>query len=144
MDFDYIKILVTVILAVLGWLTAHRFALGRTLAAKRRDVILEHLIKSYRVLTTEIAHRELDVERSHQLENLLSDIQLFGSRKQVQLAQRLADEVAAGRSFELDQLINDLRDNLRSELQLDHIAENVKWLRFTPDQPGNSRRSGIA
>ena len=129
MDFDYVKILVTTVLAVLGWLTAHYFTAQRTLAAKRRDVTLEHLINAYRILTNEISHRNLDADRNEKLENLLSDIQLFGSTEQVNLARALADEVAAGQSFELDRVINNLRDDLRNQLQLAPVSGNVKWLR---------------
>ena len=136
---DYLKIFVTVALAVIGWLTAHIFTERRTLAAKRRDISLEHLIDAYRILTNEISHRTLDLERNRKLENLLSDIQLFGSKEQVDLARALAKEVAAGQSFELDPLINNLRDDLQNQLRLDPVVGNVKWLRFGPSEDDSQR-----
>lgn len=134
MDLDYAKILVTVVLAVLGWLTAHYFTERRTLSAKRRDVSLEHLINAYRILANDISHRTLELDGNRKLEDLLSDIQLFGSKEQVDLARALASEVAAGKSFELDPLINSLRDDLRKQLRLEPVNGNVKWLRFEPDR----------
>jgi len=66
------------------------------------------LINAYRVLTNEISHRTETPERSEKLENILSDIQLFGSTYQVELTKSLADQVASGGEFELDPLINNL------------------------------------
>ena len=141
MDFDYVKILVTTVLAVLGWITAHYFAAQRTLAAKRRDITLEHLINAYRVLTNDISQRKLDDDRQKKFEDLLSDIQLFGSTEQVNLARQLADKAASENHFELDPLINNLRDDLRAQLQLDAVSGNVQWLRYKADSHETSTNS---
>lgn len=130
MDLDYIKILVAVTLAVLGWIVGHWFSSKRTRNQKRRDISIEHLISSYRVLTNEVSHRKETSERAEKLENILSDIQLFGSTQQVTFARKLADEVASGGEFQLDPLINSLRNDLRKELMLSPVSGNVKWLRF--------------
>lgn len=134
MELDYLKILVTVILAVLGWIIGHYFNSKRTRDQKRREISVEHLINAYRILTNEISHRKETPERSEKLENILSDIQLFGSSYQVQLAKDLAVEVASGGEFQLDPLINSLRDDLRDELRLSKIEGNVKWLRFNDEK----------
>ncbi|MEZ4809748.1 MAG: hypothetical protein R2819_05255 [Allomuricauda sp.] len=133
MDLDFIKISVTIILAVLGWLIGHYFTSKRNIVQKRRDISIEYLIMAYRVLTTEISHRKETKERFLKLENILSDIQLFGSEHQILLAQQLADVVASGGTFDLDPLINSLRDSLRTELNLSKVKGNVKWLRFNGD-----------
>lgn len=130
MDIDYLKIVTTIILAVIGWVIGHYFTDRRAISSKRREIVSEHLINAYRILTNEIAHREQIPERVKSLENILSDIQLFGSLEQVNLAKALADEVAAKKVFELDPLINSLRNDLRTELNLNAVAGNVKWLRF--------------
>jgi hypothetical protein len=130
MAFDYLKIVITIALAVVGWLIAHNFTSRRDVACKRRDISLVHLINAYRILTNDISHRIQTDERTKLLENLLSDIQLFGSVDQVDMARLLASEVATSDEFELDPLINSLRDDLRTQLQLPPIEGNVKWLRF--------------
>ncbi len=130
MDIGYFKICVTTVLAVIGWLIAHHFTAQRTLAVKRRDVTLEHLISAYRILTNEISQRTLDADRSKKLECLLSDIQLFGSKDQVNSAREMIDQVVAKKSFDLDPIINSLRDDLRKQLQLEEVSGNVKWLRY--------------
>lgn len=129
-ELDYYKIIVTISLAVLGWLVAHYFTAKRDVANKRRELRLQYLIDAYQVLTNDVSHRKLTYERNIKLENLLSDIQLYGSEIQVNLAKQLAIDVAAGIGFELDPLIKCLRDDLRKELNLKKIDGNVKWLRF--------------
>ncbi len=130
LELDYYKIIVTISLAVLGWLVAHYFTAKRDVSNKRRELRLQYLIGAYQVLTNEISHRDPNPERSFKLENLLSDIQLYGSENQVDLAKQLATDVAAGIGFELEPLIKSLRDDLRKELHLSKISGNVKWLRF--------------
>lgn len=130
MDIGYLKIIVTIGLGVMGWLTAHYFTSKRDKTNKRREISIDHLVSAYRTLTNEVSHRKPNPDRRQALENILSDIQLFGSSEQVELARKLADEVAAGASFELDPLINSLRDELRNQLELKPINGNVKWLRF--------------
>jgi len=130
MDLDYIKIIVTILLAVVGWLIGHHFTSRRDIANKRRELVIAHLIETYRIITNEVSHREESDERNLKLENLLSDIQLFGSQEQVAIAKKLADDVAAGGVFELSDLIVSLRKDLRSQLNLPPISGNVKWLRF--------------
>jgi hypothetical protein len=129
-DFGYTKIIATVVVAVLGWLVAHYFTAKRDVASKRRELRLKYLIDAYQVLTNEISHRQPNNERTQLLENLLSDIQLYGSLQQVELAKTLADDASTGGDFELDPLINCLRDDLRDELNLCKIPDNVKWLRL--------------
>ena len=130
MDTDYLKIIVTITLAVIGWIFAHYFSNKRAIASKRRGIVTEHLIKAYRILTSEISQREHTPERKKNLENILSDIQLFGSLEQVKLAKTLANEIVSTSEYELDPLINSLRSDLRTELNLEYVKGNVVWLRL--------------
>ena len=130
LDISLIKIIATISIAVLGWIIGHYFTNRRNRIQKRRDLTIEHLIKAYRILTTEIAHRQETKEGAKKLENILSDIQLFGSLVQVELAKNLIEVVVSGNEFELDPLINSLRNDLRKQLGLKKVEGNVKWLRF--------------
>ncbi|MDR2549702.1 MAG: hypothetical protein LBD10_05840 [Desulfobulbus sp.] len=127
---DYIKIFVTVALAVTGWIVVHYFTSRREVNNKRREISIKHLVDAYRVLTHDISHRKLSENRMIELENLISDIQLFGSVEQISLVKNLADDVASGGPFELDPLINSLRSDLRSQLKLMKVEDNVRWLRL--------------
>lgn len=127
---DYLKIIVTIVLAVVGWRVGYSLTIKKDIIQKRRDISIEHLINAYRILTTEVAHREMTNENKMKLENILSDIQLFGSDEQIQFAKKLTEIVAAGDAFLLDPLINSLRNDLREMIGLKRITENVNYLRF--------------
>ena len=117
-------------MAVIGWLIGHHFTAKRDIANKRGKLVISHLIDTYRILANDISHRQQAEATNPKLENMLSDIQLFGNTKQIELVKQLADEVARGGVFELSPIIVALRDNVRNELNLSLVKGNVKWLRF--------------
>ncbi len=121
---------VTVIIAVIGWIVAHYFSSKRDKKLKRREVITAHLINAYRILANDITHRPKTPESELKLETIIAELQLFGSEKQIQLTKKLADDITKGGTFYVDDLLNDLRSDLRKELELSPIDGNVKWLRF--------------
>ena len=127
---DVIKFSITAFIAVIGWLVGHFLSDKRDKSNKKRELTTKHLINAYSVLTNDISHRKPSEERNKKLECIITEIQLFGSIEQVELARMLADEVAAGHEFELDPLINSLRTELRIQLELQPINGNVRWLRF--------------
>lgn len=129
---------ITIVIGIAGWYVVHYLTSRRDRVQRRRQLSTEHLINAYRVLTNEISHRSESKERSTKLENILSDIQLFGSFEQVELARALADKVAAGGEFQLDPLINSLRNDLRRQLRLQPVQGNVRWLRFKEEPSGLS------
>ena len=64
----------------------------------------------------------------------IADIQLFGSLKQIKLARDFSEKAASGdRTIvkELDYIIHDLRDSLRSELKLPETEETIAFLNMT-------------
>lgn len=130
MEMFDLKIIVSIFIALLGWIVGHKFNSWRDLKSKRREISIQHLITAYRVLVCEISHRKATPDNRIKLENILSDIQLFGNNEQINFAKDLSEEVAAGSSFELDPLINSLREDLREQLRLKPVKGNVKWLRF--------------
>ena len=133
MDKDLIEILkfaVPALIAVAGWFIGHYFSDKRDRSNKKRELTVKHLINAYSVLTNEVAHRNFTIERKQKLECIISEMQLFGSKEQALLAKKLANDVAAGDEYELDPLINNLRTDLRSQLELESIQGNVTWLRF--------------
>lgn len=127
---DTIKFTATALIAVLSWLVGHYFTSKRDRSSKKRELVIQHLVNAYSILTNEVSHRNQSNERSNKLEQIITEIQLFGSPEQVALAKTLANDVAAGLEFELDPLINSLRTDLRQQLELKPISGNVTWLRF--------------
>ncbi len=127
---DILNILITTILAVLGWILGHYFNTKRDQSLKRREIIISHLINSYRVLTNDIVQRNESAERNKIIENILSDLQLFGTIQQIDLSKKLVDDIVNGGEFLLDPLTTNLRNDLRKQLGLKEVEGNIKWLRF--------------
>jgi hypothetical protein len=132
MLLEYIKIVATVFVAALGWIVAHYFTSQKSRNDKKRDLSIEYLSNAYRFLTTEIVQRDISDESWAKLEKVITDVQLFGSPEQVELIKNLVECIVQGGEFELDELINSLRKDLRKELGLEAVSGNVKWFRYTP------------
>lgn len=125
-----ITTIITVTIAVLGWIVAHYFNSKRDRSLKRRELITSHLINSYKILTIDITQRKPSLEAALKLESVVAELQLFGSDKQIELAKKLTDDIMSNDEFYMDDLINDLRNELRKELGLSLINDNVRWLRL--------------
>ncbi|MCF6349035.1 MAG: hypothetical protein L3J20_12165 [Flavobacteriaceae bacterium] len=105
MDIDFIKIFVTVLTALIGWLIGHYFTERRNRINKRREISLDHLISAYRILTQDITHREWNADNRLKFENVVSEIQLFGTKEQAQISIDIIKEFAKNRTVDLDILI---------------------------------------
>ena len=123
--------LITVGVALCGWLAVHRFSAWRDRINHKRKMQTDFLVIAFQRLANAV-HRPFATGAEHlkDLENTLADIQLFGSKKQVQLVEDFATEFAKASSASLDPLLNSLRQDLRKELGYEQINSNVKWVRF--------------
>ncbi|HVW95182.1 MAG TPA: hypothetical protein VHA56_04395 [Mucilaginibacter sp.] len=127
---DIIKTTITVTIAVFGWITAHYFSSKRDRTLKRREIISKHLIDTYKILAYEIVQREYSEEMIKKLELPLAELQLFGTKYQIDLAKKLAYDIEKGGDIDLNNLVNNLRTELRKELDLEAIEENIVFLRY--------------
>jgi len=130
----FAQLCVTVLVAIsAGWL-GHHLAARRDLLNERRKLRVAYLLEAYRKL--EKAGNRTDPETAWPLlESAIADIQLLGSPHQVDLARQFALEMAQQHTALLDPLVNDLRDTLRSELELQRVRETVTYLRFGGSEP---------
>lgn len=130
MHFKLVNLIVTALVAFAGWVFAGWLSSRRDVANKRRDIVAQHLINAYKILTQEIGHRKTTIESMTKFENLLSEIQLFGSRKQVELARELSNKTAQTGESEIDSLVEDMRNSLRKEMGLEPVEGATIWFRF--------------
>lgn len=130
---------ITVLGVFFGWYVVHYLSAKRDKKNKQRDIILNYLISVFRTLA-DCSKREPAPEYNRKMESALADIQLFGDEQQIEMAKTFMNkykensEKAKGGTFEvpLDPLLKDLRNNLREELNLSAINENVQWFRLKP------------
>jgi hypothetical protein len=154
------NISVTIILAVAGWIVYHYLTSQRDIAQKRREIITNHLIEAYRELdyfakwlllinkgtsTPAEVINSTSPPRSYPrnkgasfpteaINRAIADIQLFGSLKQIKLARDFSEKMVSGdltSVIELNSIIHDLRDSLRSELKLPETKEKIAFLNMT-------------
>lgn len=131
MNIEYLKISTTIILAVIGWIFAHKYTSKRDVFNKKREIRIEHLINAYRTLAYDVCARTANKKVSEALISVLTDVQLFGSTEQIEMAHVLMDEAASRKPYNLDPLLNSLRNDLRLQLNLKGIDGNVGTLRVT-------------
>ena len=126
------QLLVTFLVAVAGWLVVHWLTAKRDIANERRKLRISYLLEAYRKL--EAAANATDPKSKYpQLESAIADIQLLGTSHQVDLAISFAKEMARDRVASTDDLLMDLRNSLRVELQIEPVSGTVTHLRFRDD-----------
>lgn len=79
------------------------------------------MIDANKFLTQEIGRRETSIESITKFENLLSEIQLFGSRTQVELTRKLPNQTDQDGVSIIDPLVEEMRNSLRKELGLEPV-----------------------
>jgi hypothetical protein len=127
MNWDLLTpLLVTTVVAIVGWFAAHRLSAIRDQTAERRKLRVQHLMDAYRRLEP---YGRVTPGNARDLEQAIADIQLLGSREQVLLAQNFAAAFAQNGTAPLDPLLISLRTELRSELNLPTVKGGLKYLR---------------
>ncbi|WP_051197620.1 hypothetical protein [Flavobacterium soli] len=122
-----IPLLITAIVTMAGWYIVHLFATKRDRKNKQKELRINYLIEAWRKL--EYASNRKDVNAVEYVEKPIADIQLFGTKKQIELAIKIANELAETRGTNLIELLTELRQDLRRELNLEKIDTPIKVFR---------------
>ena len=119
-----LPLIVTAALAIGGWYVVHRLSVNRDQQNKRRDLRIQYLIEAYRRLENSANRQDLS-NYARDLESALSDIQLLGTERQVLLAHEFAISMARNKTASLDQLVAEIRSELRRELRLAPLPDRI-------------------
>src|ERR1700730_8658935 len=123
-----VPLIVTAAVAIFGWFAVHQLTTSRDRRNKRREMRLSMMLDAYRVLAGS-AHRPFIGQAALDVERALESIQLLGTSRQIELAQRLIKEFADHQGVAWHPLLVDLRDSLRAELELEPVAKRLLHLR---------------
>src|ERR1700676_3097867 len=82
---------------------------------KRREQRLGYLVSVFRALSKANHHLALH-EIADEVEQAVTDLQLFGTAEQVRLARKFATDLGSTQEADMDALLNELRDTLRKDL----------------------------
>lgn len=126
----YIPLLLTALVAIYSWYKVDNLAAKRDRANKQLDLQIEYLIGAYSKLTN-ATWREPQPGSQYfaDMETAMSDIQLFGTDSQIIKAKEIMKEFQETGLGSLDELITELRDDLRREMDLSKIEGNIQWFR---------------
>jgi len=119
-----LPLIVTATLAVAGWYAVHRLSMNRDQENKRCELRIQYLLEAYRRLENSSNRRDLSAY-ARDLESALADIQLLGSKDQVQLAHEFAVSMAKNQAGSLDPLVANIRSELRRELPLEPLPDRI-------------------
>lgn len=124
---NVIPIIIMALVAIAGWFIVNKLSIARDIKNKRTELKIKYLIEAYRRLEN-VSHR--GNPNMQDFESAIADIQLFGTRRQAELAQEIAKEFAEKKTVSLDALLADLRGDLRELLHLEHLPGQpliVRW-----------------
>ena len=120
--------------AVAGWGVAHHLSITKDRNAKQRDMRIQFLLEAYRRLESAANRPEAGKEEQDKFESALADIQLLGTKPQIEELMRfLAEWNSTGAS--INPLLELLRAHLREELNLEKDVPGIKIFRFKDRHP---------
>ncbi len=136
---EWLKIIVPAVatligaaVVVFGWHKSHQLTSERDQRNKRRDLRLTMMLDAYRALANS-AHRPLVGDAALEVERALESIQLLGTPKQIDLAQRLVRDFAEHQGVDWQPLLVELRTSLREDLALETATRSLLHLRARDD-----------
>lgn len=68
----------------------------------------------------------MTIEVHNNFERAIRDIQIYGSKKEIELVQSYIKNIS-NKGYSVDPLLNLLRDNLMETLRLDKVEGNTYW-----------------
>lgn len=122
-------LIIQCIITVIGCIVVYIFAIRQNIQIKKKEVTIEYLIQAWGKL--EKASNRKDNRYNTEIETAIADIQLFGTKRQIELAQQFAEEIARNKESSTLELLVLLREDLRKELKLERVPRKFKFLRFS-------------
>lgn len=151
----FITLFVNTGVGIASWYAINRYNVSRDVENKKREIKTEYLIKAYRAIeknsgypTMDLSQAtEKDIKRTEDLEQAVADIQLFGSIYQIREVRKaciesepkqdISDPNLIKLTWRADELLLDIRRELRKELLLEEIEpeedkrEGIRKLRWS-------------
>lgn len=127
---NMLSILIPAIVIIFGWVVAHELNVRRDTIAKRRDLRLQYLVEAYRKLEDTAGRGNGSPESKRAFESVVADIQLLGTRAQIDALLLFLTQFAQNTGGNIDPVLKLLRDDLRKELHLELDVAVVHQFRF--------------
>ena len=132
--------IVAIILLLVRVLIMQRIQRRRQRENRQETERLKSLVSAYRALAGSFSPVNTQaITDTVQIEEALSEVILFGSITEVRMAAKAACHLKKGEVFQYQNLVNQLRDELRQQLGLDAIPDSIE---IPPAGPGRANRNG--
>ena len=135
-----VPLLITTIVAIVGWFAVHQFSAARDRRNRLLDLKTEYLLSVHRRLERSVG-KIVTRESADDIEQAIADLQLLGSPRQAHMAR---DYIKAWGGKDLGgisvgPLLEELRDSIRKDFDLEPIDKPIDHFRLhlhgeSPDQ----------
>lgn len=123
------------LVAIIGWGVAYHLSVVKDQKAKQRDMRIQFLLEAYRRLEAAANRPEGGKDEQDKFESALADIQLLGTKSQIEELIRFLGEWNSHGNASINPLLELLRTHLREELSLENSVPEIKIFRFTNCSP---------
>ena len=124
-----ITIFVSSFITILGWVLVSILTSYRENKSRRKNIKIEYLVTAYRdisIFITREMNNCMTIEIHNKFEIACRDIQIYGSIKEIELLQDYLKNISK-KGYNVDPILNLLRDNLRKTLKLKKVEGNTHW-----------------
>ncbi len=128
-DLKTILQIAAVVLVFVGWIVGHQQASKRDVRQKRREIRVRHLREAYLKLAKACDSKDGAAKHIVDIQAAFNDIQLFGDPKHIDSLKKFISEVNAGENASLNDLLAELRDEIRVHLKLSKIRGTRLFVR---------------
>ena len=116
--------LLAFLVTMFGWAIVHFLAKRRDVMNKKKEIRINYLINAWRLLESASNRPNSDLNKN--IEIAIADIQLLGTKRQIELAQKIAIDISSSGTGESLELLKELR----KELNIDKVPDTFKFIRF--------------
>jgi len=119
------SVIITIFIALIGWIVSYYFLNIQIQKTKKKEILTNYLIEAYKNIENACGRGdERTIEQTHNLENAVAIIQLFGTIEEIQLAKKMANDMNCNSETDPRELLVLLRNDLRKELNLKQASSH--------------------
>ncbi|WP_152597747.1 hypothetical protein [Novilysobacter arseniciresistens] len=122
---------IATVVAVAGWIVAHKSNAARDVRNKQREIRVQNLAEIYDVLLE--LGRNINIVPNHRdVERAVNRIHLYGNVKQIRLCEKFVQDITeTGKATHTD-LTVEIRNSIREDLGLDIVSTGLSLLKIEP------------
>ena len=131
-----LSVSIPALIAIIGWGVVNYLGAVRDRENKLRDVKIDYLIQAYTTITDAVVNGLYEEQYLPQLNKAWSQIQLVGSSEEIRLAHEMMAEMNSKNYGDANELLKQLRDDLRKSLNLEYEDSDITHLMLHKDTIG--------